>query len=193
MDQKNKEVSVSDEQEILEELEAEDQEMEPAKDVENINENEELELLHKELKQLQQEKDATQERLVRLQAEYENFKKRTEKEKLADRKYKSQELASELLPALDNFERALKVEVTDSNRNLIEGITMVYNQLLEALKTQGVEKIEAVDETFDPNLHHAVMQVEEEDKESNIIVEELQPGYMLKDRVIRPAMVKVNK
>lgn len=142
---------------------------------------------------LQEEKDEIYNRLLRVQAEYDNFKRRTQKERTSDLKYKSQDLATELLPALDNFERALQVEETEENKGMIEGITMVYNQLLEALKSQGVELIETENQPFDPNLHHAVMQVEDETLESNVVVEELQKGYMLKDRVIRPAMVKVNK
>ncbi len=146
-----------------------------------------------EIKKLTEEKDEVYNRLLRLQAEYDNFKKRSQKEKEADRKYKSQDLINELLPALDNFERALQVEVTETNSSLIDGITMVYRQLQDALKSQGVEVIDSEGQSFDPNLHHAVMQMEDDEKEPNTVVEELQKGYMLKDRVVRPAMVKVNK
>lgn len=147
----------------------------------------------KEMEALKQEKDEVYDRLLRLQAEFDNFKKRSQKEKEVDRKYKSQDLVNELLPAVDNFERALQVEVTDATSSIIDGITMVYQQFKDALKSQGVEEIETKGNVFDPNLHHAVMQVEDEEVESNIIVEELQKGYILNDRVIRPAMVKVNK
>ena len=142
---------------------------------------------------LKAEKDEVFNRLLRLQAEYDNFKKRSQKEKEAERKYKSQDLINELLPALDNFERALQVEVTEANASLFDGITMVYRQFPDALKSQGVEVIETEGKAFDPTLHHAVMQIEDEEIESNTVVEELQKGYLLKDRVIRPAMVKVNK
>lgn len=146
-----------------------------------------------EIAKLQQEKDETYNRLVRLQAEFDNYKRRTLKEREADRKYKSQDLITELLPAIDNFERALQVEVTEENKSIIDGIMMVYRQLQEALTSQGVEPIKTEGEVFDPNLHHAVMQIEDENMDSNTVVEELQKGYQLKDRVIRPAMVKVNK
>ncbi|MEN2765936.1 nucleotide exchange factor GrpE [Ornithinibacillus xuwenensis] len=146
-----------------------------------------------EFKQLQQEKDEIYQRLLRTQAEFDNFKKRTIKEREADRKYKAQDIVSELLPAIDNFERALQVETTDAVKGLLDGISMVYRQLKDALKAQGVEEIETVGKEFDPNLHQAVMQVEDDEMESNTVVEELQKGYLLKDRVIRPAMVKVNK
>ena len=142
---------------------------------------------------LEKEKEEIYNRLLRTQAEFDNYKKRSIKEREADRKYKSQDLINELLPALDNFERAMQMEVTDENRSLFEGISMVYRQLQDALKTQGVEVIESEGKEFDPSLHHAVMQIEDEAIESNTVVEELQKGYMLKDRVVRPAMVKVNK
>ena len=154
---------------------------------------ESAEELQKEVTRLQKEKQEAQDRMLRVQAEFDNFKKRTQKEKEMNLKYKAQDLVNELLPAIDNFERALQVEVTDAAESFVEGISMVYNQLNEALKSQGVEEIEAVGKEFDPNLHHGVMQVEDAEVESNVIVEELQKGYMLKDRVIRPAMVKVNK
>lgn len=164
-------------------------------DAENADaqKEDETEAMQREIEQLKKEKEDTYQRMLRIQAEFENYKKRTQKEKEAERKYKSQDLVQELLPVLDNFERALKVEATEETKSLIDGITMVYNQLQDALKSQGVEVIEAEGKEFDPNIHHAVMQVEEEGIESNIIVEELQKGYMLKDRVVRPAMVKVNK
>lgn len=146
-----------------------------------------------ELEKANEEKEEYYNRMLRLQAEYDNFKKRTQKERIADRKYKAQDLATELLPVLDNFERALQVETTPETESLIDGITMVYNQFKEAFVSQGIEEIETVGTTFDPNLHHAVMQVEEEGKDKDEVVEELQKGYILNERVIRPAMVKVNK
>lgn len=149
--------------------------------------------LQQEVDKLKQEKDEVYGRFLRLQAEFDNFKKRTQKQKEADRKYKSQDLVNDLLPAVDNFERALQVESSEENAGLVEGITMVYRQLKDALKSAGVEEIETTGKEFDPNLHHAVMQIEDDELEANTVVEELQKGYMLKDRVIRPAMVKVNK
>ena len=115
------------------------------------------------------------------------------KKKSAQLKYKSEEFALELLPIVDNFERALQTEIADEKKGFYDGVAMVYNQVQQVFETQGIKKIEAEGNEFDPNLHHAVMQTEDEDKESNVVVEELQKGYMLKDKVIRPAMVKVNK
>ncbi|MEI3606861.1 nucleotide exchange factor GrpE [Pseudogracilibacillus sp. SE30717A] len=151
------------------------------------------EKLEGEINKLNEEIEQLKDRLLRNQAEFDNYKRRTQKEKTAERKYKSEELATELLPILDNFERALQTEISDENKSFMEGMKMVYNQFQTVLEAQGIKPIEAVNQEFDPTVHHAVMQVEEEDLESNTVVEELQKGYMLKDKVIRPAMVKVNK
>lgn len=132
-------------------------------------------------------------RLLRVQADYDNFRRRSREEKEAAAKYRAQGFIEELLPALDNFERALSVKPEgEEAKSLAQGLNMVYNQLQEALKKEGVTAIETVGQPFDPHLHQAVMQVEEEGFESNQVVEELQKGYKLKDRVLRPSMVKVN-
>lgn len=147
-----------------------------------------------EKEKLQQEKDELYNRLLRVQAEYDNFRKRTQKEKEADRKYKSQSVVTELLPVLDNFERALNVDVEDeASKGIFEGLQMVYRQMKDVLEKEGVEVIETEGEQFDPQIHQAVMQVEDDNYESNVVIQELQKGYRLKDRVIRPAMVKVNQ
>ncbi|ENH97520.1 heat shock protein GrpE [Gracilibacillus halophilus YIM-C55.5] len=143
---------------------------------------------------LEQEKTELQDKLLRVQAEYDNFRKRTKKEKEADLKYKSQNVVTELLPVLDNFERALQVEVEDkAAKSVVDGLEMVYRQLRSVLEEEGVEEIETDGAEFDPHLHQAVAQADEEGYESNQIVETMQKGYKLKDRVIRPAMVKVNQ
>src|SRR5699024_3293365 len=169
----------------------ESEELDTERDDEQADEH--TDTTQREMEELKQEKDELYDRLLRVQAEYDNFKKRTQKEKESDRKYRSKDLVEELLPVLDNFERALQVEATDETKGLIDGITMVYNQFQDALKSQGVEVIEAEGKEFDPNIHHAVMQADEDELDPNIVVEELQKGYMLKDKVVRPAMVKVNK
>lgn len=152
-----------------------------------------IEILKNEMAQMKKEKKLAEEKTLRVQAEFDNFKKRTKKEKEAIQKYKAEDLAADILPILDNFERAFESYTSEVNEGFIEGVSMVYNQLVDALKSHSIEVIESVDKPFDPNLHHAVMQVEDDEKESNIVIEELQKGYLLKDRVIRPAMVKVNK
>ncbi|GAE91136.1 heat shock protein GrpE [Gracilibacillus boraciitolerans JCM 21714] len=157
-------------------------------------EKEEQQSDNKEVQQLKDENDELQNRLLRVQAEYDNFRKRTKKEKEADLKYKSQSIVTELLPVLDNFERALQVEIEDkAAKGVVEGLEIVYRQLKTVLESEGVEAIETDGQIFDPTLHQAVIQVEEEGYESNQIVETMQKGYQLKGRVIRPAMVKVNQ
>jgi molecular chaperone GrpE len=144
--------------------------------------------------ELQAKLDETENKMLRAQADFDNFKRRSRLDQEAAQKYRAQSLVSEIIPALDNFERALQIEAdNDQTKSLLQGMNMVYNQLVQALKNEGVEAINSVGEQFDPHLHQAVMQIEDENYESNSVVEELQKGYKLKDRVIRPAMVKVNQ
>ena len=165
-------------------------------DVEN-NENP-LEVELQELKQHKVELEAKLEeaenKILRMQADFENSRRRARLDLEATEKYKAQGLITELLPAIDNFERALKMEADNEQaKSLLQGMEMVYRSLLDTLKKEGAEQIEAVGKEFDPHLHQAIMQVEDENFGSNIVVEEFQKGYILKDRVIRPAMVKVNQ
>lgn len=187
--EQEKDIHVADEEETKEQA-AED----VVEEAEVVDDEETAETpLQKELNEALLQNNQLKDKMLRTQAEFDNYKRRTEKERAAERKYKSQDLALDLLPVLDNFERALQTEPSEENQGFYEGVKMVYDQLQQALKTEEIEAMTVVDEEFDPNLHHAVMQVEEEDKPSNTVVEELQKGYMIKDRVIRPAMVKVNK
>jgi molecular chaperone GrpE len=133
-------------------------------------------------------------RYLRLQADFDNFRRRTRLDSEASEKYRAQKLATNLLPALDNFERALKLEAdNEQTKSLLQGMDMVYRSLVDALKSEGIEAIGAVGKEFDPNFHQAVMTDENEEYGSNIVTEEFQKGYMIKDRVLRPAMVKVNQ
>ncbi|MEH7124081.1 nucleotide exchange factor GrpE [Bacillus sp. JJ1532] len=132
-------------------------------------------------------------RYYRLQADFDNSRRRARLDIESSEKYRAQKLISDLLPAIDNFERALQMESDNEQvKSVLQGMEMVYRSLLEALKNEGAEQIEAVGKEFDPQVHQAVMQAEVEGFESNTVVEEFQKGYILKDRVIRPAMVKVN-
>jgi molecular chaperone GrpE len=164
--------------------------------VENSENTFEVEL--QEVKQKKVELEAKLEeaenKILRMQADFENSRRRARLDLEATEKYKSQGLITELLPAIDNFERALKMETdNDQTKSVLQGMEMVYRSLLDTLKKEGAEQIEAVGKEFDPHLHQAIMQVEDENFGSNIVVEEFQKGYILKDRVIRPAMVKVNQ
>ncbi|MBR9691644.1 nucleotide exchange factor GrpE [Candidatus Woesearchaeota archaeon] len=123
--------------------------------------------------------------LKKVQADFENYQKRTEKEKQQFVEYACSDMIKDLLPILDSFELALK---NTQNKD----IEVLYNQLKQLLESKGLEKIKALDKKFDPFLHEALIQ-EASDKESGIVLEELQTGYKFKDNIIRPAKVKVSK
>ena len=151
------------------------------------------ELLQEKVNKLEEELKQSEDKYLRLYAEFENFKRRKNKEIETNNVYKSQKVITEILPSLDNLERALQVESDNEEiKSLLKGVEMVYEGLLNVLKSEGVELIETENAQFDPNYHHAVMQEEDSEKESGAILDTFQKGYKLKDRVIRPAMVKVN-
>ncbi|MCR9038910.1 nucleotide exchange factor GrpE [Bacillus sp. L381] len=188
---------MSEEKQTAEQVEAAEQEemTEQAASEEQHEETagQEEDLQH-QIDELQGLLDEKENKLLRVQADFENYKRRSRLEMEAAQKYRSQNVVTEILPALDNFERALQVEAeSEQTKSLLQGMEMVRRQLMDALEKEGVEAIEAVGQEFDPNLHQAVMQVEDENFGSNIVIEELQKGYKLKDRVIRPSMVKVNQ
>lgn len=195
--EKDQQEKVTDE-ELVEETEDESKEESVQEEQEPIDEEiedeEEAVVSMEDYQKLLKELEETKERLLRVQAEYDNFRKRTQREKEAAFKYRAQEVIEELLPVMDNFERALQVEAKDeAAKNIIQGVDMIYRQLQTVLENQGVKEIKTDGEIFDPNLHQAIAQVNEEGFESGQITETLQKGYELKDRVIRPAMVKVNE
>lgn len=130
------------------------------------------------------------ERMKRLQADFENFRRRTRQEKEELSNMVVQDFIKDLLPMLDNFDRAMAAEATDGTK-FQQGVEMIYNQLAEILKNKGLEKIDTTDAEFDPNFHQAVMRVENPDLEDESIAMELQKGYIVKGKVIRPAMVQV--
>ena len=128
-------------------------------------------------------------RLQRLQADFVNYRKRSQREKAEMTTQGKIELCASLLPAIDNFERALKAE--DNEDDFYQGVEMIYNQLLKIFSDQGIEEILAEGEEFNPEYHEAIMRVESDEFEEGIVVEVVQKGFSLEDRVIRPAMVKV--
>jgi len=133
-------------------------------------------------------------KLIYKEAELINYRRRKEEETLNLIKYASQDLILDIIKSIDNFERAfISVKNDDSNANLMIGIRMVYDELVSTLYNYGVSEIEALDMEFDHNLHNAVMTDNNSEIADNIVTEVLQKGYKYKDRVIRPAMVKVNK
>jgi len=139
--------------------------------------------------QLASEKTELHDRLLRAQAEFQNFKKRTEKERYELFEYASMEAVRILLPVLDDFERSAKAESSD--KVYAAGIELIYNRFYEALKKLGLEPMVSQGQPFDPQVHHAVDMVETEEAPDHTILEEYQRGYNFKGRMLRPAMVKV--
>ena len=192
---KKKKETVSEEEVIKEETveEAEVPQTEEVKEeeaeeeiVEDINEESETERLNKEIEKLKND-------YARAYADTENLRKRLNADAEQARKYRIQSFAREILPVIDNLERALATEVHESDESFKKGIEMTYNQLISALKNEGVEEIDCLNKPFDPNLEQAIMQEKKEDTEAGTVIEVLQKGYVLKDRILRPAMVKVSE
>src|SRR5581483_3757386 len=145
--------------------------------------------LTSERDQLAAEKADLHDRLLRRQADFENYRRRFERERGEFFQFAAMELVRELVPVLDDFERALKVETPDKEYS--KGMELIYQRLLGSLKKMGLEPIEAAGGKFDPNVHEAVQRVETTDTEDQTILEEFQRGYNFKGKLLRPAMVKV--
>lgn len=190
--EENKQQGIQDNEESIEESKEENRDEETVE--ESADDTIELETEEdNRVTELEKELEEIKNRMIRVQADYDNFRRRTREEKEAAAKYRAQGIVEGLLPVIDNFERALNVQTdVEQADSLHQGMKMVYNQLIEVLKNEGVEEVPGAGAVFDPHQHQAVMQVQEDDYEDNTIVEVLQKGYKLKDRVVRPAMVKVN-
>ncbi|WP_379135089.1 nucleotide exchange factor GrpE [Paenibacillus sp. sgz500958] len=146
-----------------------------------------------ELTRLQGLADEFQGRALRVQADFDNFRRRTLKEKEELAQYATSKLVTELLPVMDNFERALATAPASPEfEAFTKGVNMIFRQLEGVLKNQGLTAMETVGQPFNPEYHQAIMQVESEEHEEGIVTEEVQKGYLLKDKVLRPAMVKVS-
>ena len=143
-----------------------------------------------ELDKLKIERDALLDRLARLQAEFENARKRSAREQQEFREYALADAVKELLPTLDSFERALQTKAGDKT-DFRGGVELIYKQLQDALVKLGLRPIPAKGEPFDPHLHQAIEVVDTREAEDHHVLEELQRGYKLKDRLLRPSMVKV--
>ena len=174
----------------LDEAQSENNEEDADSEEENTKETEE-DILKEEIKTLKEEK-------IRVLAEMENLRKRFEREKIDSIKYGSVNFARDILSPGDNLERALSAineeeEHPQSIKNLIEGLLMVKKELSTALEKNGIEKIDTLNKKFDPNLHQAMMEIENNDLDEGVVVQEIQTGYMMHDRLLRPAMVGVSK
>ncbi len=196
LEQELDELASEEETQETSQTETEDVAVEDAADVEADDGDEadsELKAKDEEIESLKQQVETEENKYLKLYAEFENFKRRNRQEMETNNKYKHQGMVEDLLPIIDNFERALKVEGdSDSFNSLLKGVEMVYNDLVNTLMKHDVREIESVGQPFDPNYHQAVM-TEASDEDDGIVIEEFQKGYILKDRVIRPSMVKVSE
>ncbi|HCY7741086.1 TPA: nucleotide exchange factor GrpE [Staphylococcus aureus] len=162
--------------------------------IEETSDENVIEEIDQKINELQQLADENEEKYLRLYAEFENYKRRIQKENEINKTYQAQRVLTDILPAIDNIERALQIEGDDETfKSLQKGVQMVHESLINALKDNGLEVIKTEGEAFDPNIHQAVVQDDNPDFESGEITQELQKGYKLKDRVLRPSMVKVNQ
>jgi molecular chaperone GrpE len=148
-----------------------------------------LESLTAERDRLVEEKNDLMDRLLRRQAEFENFRRRAERERADLLEYAHTDSVRAILPILDDFERALKLETAD--KEYARGMELIYQRLLDSLKKLGLEPISSKGQKFDPHVHHAVDTVESDEIEDNTILDEFQQGYNFRGRLLRPAMVKV--
>lgn len=148
-----------------------------------------LEAVTAERDRLIEEKNDLMDRLLRRQAEFDNFRRRAERDRADVLEFANTETVRSILPILDDFERALKVEC--SGKEYSRGMELIYQRLSDALKKLGLEPISAKGLKFDPNLHHAVDMLETDDVEDHTVLDEYQPGYNFRGRLLRPAMVKV--
>ena len=143
------------------------------------------------LEEVRRERDALQDRLLRTAAEFDNYRKRMDKERRDLAEYTAGEAIKDLLPIIDNLERALQASALDDP--LRKGVELIHKQMLEILRRRGVTPIEALGADFDPNVHEAVTHEESDRHREGEVMEELQRGYKVGDRLLRPAMVKVAK
>lgn len=179
---------MSEEKEIREEVSENTENTETVE--EKAEETDPCEALKKENMELQTKVDELKNAYAKAYADTENMKKRLEKDFETRSRYQMASFAKELLPVMDNCERALAQATTDEAYR--KGVEMIYSQLQNALAKEEITEIEALNQPFDGNWHQALMSEEKEDVESGIVIEVLQKGYKIKDRILRPAMVKVS-
>ena len=153
----------------------------------------EIEELKTRISELEGENVRLKNEYLKAYADTENTRRRLQQEAEQTRKYRIQSFALDILPVLDNLERALAIEPTPETESYRKGVEMIYQQLIHALTKEGVNEIEALGKEFDPNFHQALMMEAVEGAEPNHVVEVLQKGYLLKDRILRAAMVKVSE
>lgn len=164
----------------------------PASNALEIPQSDPVQELERQLEAVQKEKEELYDRLLRKQADFENYRKRAEKEKREFQQYALSDIMGELIFILDNFERAFSHAGDISNPEYAKGVQLIYRQLKDLLEKRGLRVIESEGKKFDPNFHEAVAREERNDIEDGTILEELQRGYFFQNRLLRPAMVKVS-
>jgi len=169
-----------------------DAEEKQQEDIEHLQKQ--VEQMRKEFDELQGEKDDLFSKLQRVSADYSNFQKRAPRQIAEAVAYEKEKFIKSLLPVLDNFEHVLQnAEKTDESDDIVKGVKIIYDHMLDVLKSHNVQQIQAVGEKFDPSLHQALMQKSEPEKEEEEVLAEFQKGYRIDTRVIRPSKVVVNK
>ena len=190
-------MSKKEKDEVIEEVseEIKDIESKEADEIEEVEveeiEEEEIEEEESQVEEPEEEKDDMNTKLLRLQADFINHKNRADKEKTRIYSSAIEDVVCEMLTVLDNFERAL--DAPDDNGSFKEGVQMIFDQFKQTLNKRGLEEIDALGAGFDPALHHGVMSEEVEGTEADIVLEVLQKGYKMKEKIIRPSMVKVSR
>ncbi len=180
------------EEKVEEESEEKENDSETEEDAESDEKKKDGSKLFKKKKDKKDEKiEELNDKYTRLFAEFDNFRKRSEKEKKAMFEVGAKSVIEKILPIIDNFERGLATIPEEEKTGFAEGMDKIYKQLITSLEEAGVKQIEAVGQEFDPNLHNAVMHVEDESLGENIVAEELQKGYIYRETVVRHSMVKV--
>ncbi|NQT47302.1 MAG: nucleotide exchange factor GrpE [Candidatus Omnitrophica bacterium] len=174
-----------------------DKSKDPKKDKESAKKGDSLDIPRNEYDILLKEKeraDQYYDKWLRLQAEFENTKKRLDRERIEAIKYASTDIIAKILPIIDDFDRAVEaVKATKDIDSLLKGVQIIRAEIDKILKQDGVERVESIGQPFDPHVHEAMMMVETDDHPEGTVIEELQPGYKLNGRLLRPAKVKVSK
>lgn len=158
-----------------------------------VQQEDEMEKLHSEINQLKEEVNQWKDKFLRKMAEFDNYKKRVEQDQLQLIKYANEKLIKDLLPVIDDFERTLSFSKEElKNNSILQGVEMVYNKLMKILTDYGLKKIDALNQPFDFNYHEALLQVPKDGVEPMTVVEEVEKGYILNDKVIRHSKVIVS-
>lgn len=192
LEEEFQENSENREAEVVEETIDAELETETKKET-KVEKNKKVKKLQERIKELEESEAILKNEMLKDRAELENFKRRMNEERIKDRKYASQDVFSEIINVLDIFDKAVNMPTEDPTlKNFLIGFVMINNQFTNILENYGVKKIKAVGEKFDPMYHSAIETIETDDTDSGIILEEVMTGYLYKDRVLRPSMVKVS-